>query len=144
MRSGSFAALVAVLVVAPIGGHAAAQQGVPDLRGTWKGESESIVRGGGGGTHHPGPATAEPRFTSVPFTLVVDKQNGRRFSGTFSSARSTEAVIAILSRSGTIYMVDDDAHAWGALLAPNRMEICYLHQSAATRIASCTELTKQP
>ena len=145
MGYGVLVALFMALLVASTTGPAAAQQGVPDLRGTWKGESESVVRGGGGNTHHPATAgSAEPRFTSVPFTLIIDKQNGRRFSGTFSSARSTETVIAILSRSGTIYMVDDDAHAWGTLLAPNRMELCYLHQSPATRIASCTELTRQP
>ena len=144
MRYGTLAVLFTTLVMTATVGQAIAQQGIADLRGTWKGESESIVRGSGANTHHPGTAAPEPRFTSVPFTLVIDKQNGRRFSGTFSSARSTEAVIAVLSRSGTIYMVDEDAHAWGTLLAPNRMELCYLHQSAATRIASCTELTKQP
>jgi hypothetical protein len=29
-------------------------------------------------------------------------------------------------------------------LAPNRMEWCYMHVSQAARVASCTELTKQP
>ena len=76
--------------------------------------------------------------------MVIDKQDGRRFSGTFSSARSTETVIGVVSRAGTIYIVDDDAHCWGTLLAPNRMELCYLHQAPTTRIASCTEMTKQP
>jgi hypothetical protein len=94
----------------------------------------------GTGTAQP----AEPRSTSVPFTLTIDKQDGRRFSGTFSSARSTETVIGVISRAGTIYMVDDDGYDSGTLLAPNRMELCYLHLSAATRIASCTELIKQP
>ena len=37
--------------------------------------------------HHAATGTTEPRFTSVPFTMVIDKQDGRRFSGTFSSAR---------------------------------------------------------
>ncbi len=73
---------------------------------------------------------AEPRSTSVLFT--------------FSSARSTETVIGVVSRAGTIYMVDDDGYDAGTLLAPNRMELCYLHLSAAARIASCTELIKQP
>jgi hypothetical protein len=31
----------------------------------------------------------------------------------------------------------------GTLLAPNRLEGCYAHFSAATRVASCTEFTKQ-
>jgi len=144
MRYGMLAALFTTVLVLSTTGRAAAQQAMPDLRGTWKGQSESVVRSGGGNTHHAVTGTAEPRFTSVPFTMVIDKQDGRRFSGTFSSARSTETVIAVISRAGTIYMADDDGHVSGTLLAPNRMELCYLHLSAAARIASCTELTKQP
>src|SRR5262245_42625021 len=143
MRYLVIALLVLALVSSSIG-RVSAQQSIPDLRGTWKGQSESVVRGSGAGTHHDASSAAEPRFTSVPFTMIIDKQDGRRFSGTFSSARGTEPVIAVLSRAGTIYMVDNDAHAWGTLLAPNRIELCYLHQSTATRIASCTEFTRQP
>jgi hypothetical protein len=41
-------------------------------------------------------------------------------------------------------MVDDDGYNIGTMLAPDRMELCYLMQSPASRIASCTVLTKQP
>jgi hypothetical protein len=120
----------------------AAQSALPDLRGTWKGESESIVLGGGN-PHHPGTQN-EPELRSVAFTLTIDKQDGRRFSGTFSSPRSSEKVLAVISRTGTIHMVDDEGYTNGTMLAPNRMELCYMHVSAASRIASCAELTKQP
>ena len=63
---------------------ALAQAAVPDLRGTWKGESETIILGVGN-PHHAGPPATAPRLNSVPFTLTIDKQDGRRFSGTFSS-----------------------------------------------------------
>jgi len=132
-----FAAL-AVLPAMP----AAAQTAVPDLRGTWKGESESIVLGGGN-PHHP-PAQNEPQLRSVAFTLMIDKQDGRRLSGTFSSARSSEKIVAVVSRSGTIFLADDEGYTHGSMLAANRMELCYLHVSSASRIASCLELTKQP
>jgi hypothetical protein len=79
--------IVLLALVAP----AAADNAVPDLRGTWKGESQSIVLGGT--PHHPEQKTDQPRLTSVAFTLVIDKQDGRRFSGTFSSARHSETVI---------------------------------------------------
>ena len=131
-----------IAVLAALSAPAAADPAIPDLRGTWKGESQSIVLGGN--THHPATQVAEPRLTSISFTLVIDKQEGRRFSGTFSSARHSETVIAVVSRSGTIYMVDDDGYDVATMLAPDRMEICYLHLSSAARIASCTELTKQP
>ena len=122
---------------------AAAETAVPDLRGTWKGESETIILGAGN-SHHAATKPASPRLNSVAFTLTVKQQDGRRFSGTFSSARGSEAVIAVISRTGTIYMVDDDGYNVGTMLAPNRMEICYLRQSPKSRIASCTELTRQP
>jgi hypothetical protein len=131
-----------IVMLAALTAPAAAETALPDLRGTWKGESQSIVLGGS--PHHPVAQPAEPRLTSVPFTLVIDKQDGRRFSGTFSSARHSETVIAVISRSGTIFMVDDDGYDVATMLAPDRMEICYLHLSSDSRIASCTELTKQP
>jgi hypothetical protein len=121
---------------------AAAQSTVPDLRGTWKGNSESIVLGGGN-PHHTAVQASEPEFRSVPFTLTIDKQDGRRFSGTFSSPRSNEKVIAVISRDGAIFLADDEGYTRGTMLAPNRMELCYLHVSSAARIASCTELNKQ-
>src|SRR5215470_12472737 len=132
--------LLATLTAAP----AAAQQGaIPDLRGTWKGQSESIVLGTGN-PHHAATPSPVPRLNSVAFTLTVDKQDGRRFSGTFSSERGNDPVIAVISRTGTIYMVDDDGYTIGTMLAPNRMELCYMIQSPQARIASCTEMTKQP
>ena len=121
---------------------AAAETAIPNLIGTWKGESESIVLGGGN-PHHPATQSNEPQLRSVPFTLTIDKQDGRRFSGTFSSARSSEKVVAVISRSGVIFLADDAGYNDGTMLAPNRMELCYLHVSSAARIASCVELTKQ-
>jgi hypothetical protein len=121
--------------------QAANETTIPDLRGTWKGESQSIVLGGT--PHHPGQV-GQPRLASVPFTLVIDQQDGRRFSGTFSSARHSEAIIAVISRSGAIYIADDDGYSVGTMLAPDRMEMCYLHLSSSSRVASCTELAKQP
>jgi hypothetical protein len=122
---------------------AASQTAPPDLRGIWKGESESLVLGGGN-PHHPAAQANAPELRSVPFTLTIDRQDGRRFSGTFSSPRSSEKVIAVISRGGTIFMADDEGYTNGTLLAPNRMELCYLHVSSAARVASCAELTKQP
>jgi hypothetical protein len=122
---------------------AAAQTAVPDLRGTWKGDSESVVWGGGN-PHHTAKPPTDAQFRSVPFTLVIDQQDGRRFSGTFSSSRSKERVVAVISRNGQILLADDDGYTTGSVLAPNRIELCYLKMGQNARIASCTELTKQP
>ncbi len=134
---------IVILSSLSVASTAAAQSGVPDVRGTWKGDSESIVLGAGN-PHHAATAAATPRLNSVAFTMTVDKQDGRRFSGTFSSSRGNDPVIAVISRNGTIHMVDDDGFTTGTMLAPNRMELCYMALSPSTRIASCTEMTKQP
>src|SRR3979411_565290 len=100
----------AVLAAIP----AAAQTAIPDLRGTWKGESESIVLGGGN-AHHAAPRSAGPRLNSIAFTMTTDKQDGRRFSGTFSSGRGNDPIIAVISRTGSIYQVDDDGYSVGTM-----------------------------
>ena len=139
MSKLAWISMLAALATVP----ATAETAIPDLRGTWTGESESIILGRGN-PHHAGTQLAEPRPSSVAFTMTIDKQDGRRFSGTFSSSRGNDKVIAIVSRSGAIYMVDDDGYSFGTMLAPNRMELCYLLQSPEARVASCTELTKRP
>ena len=121
--------LAGLITVTP----ALSQTAVPDLRGTWKGESETIILGTGN-AHHGSTSSQAPRLSSVPFTLTIDKQEGRRFSGTLSSSRGTETVIAVISQSGTIYMVDDDGYSLVTMLAPNRLESCYLLQSPTSRV----------
>jgi hypothetical protein len=74
MRRRGWIATLAMLAAIP----ATAQTSFPDLRGTWKGESGSIITDGGN-AHHPGRPQSEPRLTSVPFTLTIDKQDGRLF-----------------------------------------------------------------
>jgi hypothetical protein len=132
-------ALIALATVST----AAAQSAVPDLRGTWKGESQSIVLGGGN-AHHAVTSASEPELRSVAFTLTIDKQDGRRFSGIFSSPRGGSKVVAVMSRGGTIFLADADGFSNGTMLAPDRMELCYLKHGPDARIASCVELTKQP
>ncbi len=139
MSKLAWISMLAALATVP----ATAETAIPDLRGTWTGESELIILGRGN-PHHAGKQSAEPRLSSIAFTMTIDKQDGRRFSGTFSSSRGNDKVIAVVSRSGAIYMVDDDGYSFGTMLAPNRMELCYLLQSRAARVASCTELTKRP
>jgi hypothetical protein len=126
------------------GAALAAEVAPPDMRGTWKGNSETIVLGGGN-LHHAATATkAAPEFRSVPFTMVIDKQDGRRFSGTFASPRKSEKVLAVISRTGAIYMVTDDVgYTVGSILASDRIELCYMHVALNSHISSCTELTKQ-
>jgi hypothetical protein len=132
-----------VLLAAVVAAPALAQTAIPDLRGTWKGQSESIVMGHGNPHHDAAAVTDKPRLSSIPFTMTIDMQDGRRFSGTFASAKATDPIIAVISQTGVIYMVDEDGWTSGTMLAPNRMELCYMARTAKDRVASCTVMTKQ-
>ena len=114
-----------VLLVTVVAAPAWAQTAIPDLRGTWKGQSELIVMGHGN-PHHEAAVTDKPRLSSIPFTMIIDMQDGRRFSGTFASPRATDPIIAVISQTGVIHMVDEDGWTSGTILAPNRMELCYM------------------
>jgi hypothetical protein len=122
---------------------AVAQTSWPDLRRTWKGESESIITGTGN-AHHAAQPQEEPRLSSVPFTLTINKQDGRRFSGTFSSPRASESIIGVITRGGTLLYVDTKGNGFGTLLGQDRLEACYLQIASYGRVASCTEMTRQP
>ena len=38
-----------------------------------------------------------------------------------------------ISRNCTIFLADDEGYTNGTMLAPNRMELCYLHVSSGAR-----------
>ncbi len=71
MSKLAWIAFFAMFVAAP----AAAQTAIPDLRGTWKGESESIILGAGN-PHHAATPSDQPRLNKVAFTVTIDKQDG--------------------------------------------------------------------
>jgi hypothetical protein len=121
-----------------------AQNAVPNLVGAWKGESESVVLGGGNVHHGATAAPTEPEFRSLAFTLTIEKQDGRRFFGTFASARGSSKELGVIGRNGSIYLVDAEGQSEGTMLSPTQIDLCYLKQSSDARIASCTVLTKQP
>jgi hypothetical protein len=133
---------ITVLALLTAASASAQTASFPDLRGTWKGESEAIVMGNGG-SHHPSPQVPEPQLTSVALTLTIDRQEGRRFAGTLVSARSREVVLGVVSRTGTLFMADDDGYDFATLVGPDRMELCYLHVDTSGSVAFCVQLVKQ-
>src|SRR5260370_584169 len=139
MSNFAWIAFLAMFVAAP----AAAQTAIPDLRGTWKGESESIILGAGN-PHHAATPSDQPRLNKVAFTLTIDKQDGRRFSGTFSSSRRNDKFVAVISPNNTILLVDDDGYTLGTTSGPIRMERGNMHFSHDTPTSSCTQITHPP
>ena len=66
------------------------------------------------------------------------------FIAAFASPRATETIIGVISRTGSIYIADDDGDTIATVLAPDRLELCYLNAPGKGRVASCTEFVKQP
>ena len=113
---------------------AAAQDAVPDLRGTWSGKGKSIVFGSN--PHHPGgqtPADA-PRVREIEATYTVEGQDGHLVWGrSASTAADTKEPFAwaIANDNNTIFGADMDGYFHIQLLAPDRMEKCYVHNGTS-------------
>ena len=107
-------------------------------------DSESVITGIGNAHHAGTPQSSEPHVSSVTFTLKIEHQDGRRFWGVVSSERSTDSLIGVISRNGSIYYDDAKGYGTATLLSPERLEMCYLQIASTGRVASCTEMTKEP
>ena len=122
---------------------APAQDAIPDLKGTWSGKGKSIVFGTH--THHPGSQTAAdpPRVRDIEGTHVVEGQDGRVAWGRSSSAVADNKepfAWAIASDNKSIVGADMDGYFRITLIAPDRMEKCYVHNGTSpTRsiVATC-------
>jgi hypothetical protein len=112
---------------------AVAQDAIPDLKGTWSGKGKSIVWGTH--AHHPGSQTTAdpPRVRDIEATHVVEGQDGRVAWGRSSSAVADNKepfAWAIASDNRSIVGADMDGYFRITLVSPDRMEKCYVHNSA--------------
>jgi hypothetical protein len=126
-----FAVTLAILGAAATG--AVAQDAIPDLKGTWTGKGKSIVWGTH--AHHPGSQTTAdpPRVREIDATHVVEGQDGRVAWGRSSSAVADNKepfAWAIASDNRSIVGADMDGYFRITLVSPDRMEKCYVHNSA--------------
>ena len=102
---------------------ASAQTDVPDLKGTWTSTTEVALRSKA--SEHIDPTGAETTFTTIPFTITIERQDGRRFAETWRSARATDPLIGIIRSDGKrLHMVDNDGTLAGELVGADEMEVC--------------------
>ncbi len=109
---------------------AQAQDGIPDLKGTWSGKGKSILFGNN--QYHPGQQTTNdpPRVRDIEVIYTIDGQDGRLVWGhASSSAADTKEPFAwaISSDNKTIIGSDTDGIYIVTVLGPDRMEKCYTH-----------------
>lgn len=132
------AAMVVTLAVAAPFGTATAQvaAALPDLKGNWVGTSETVLLGSA--AHHE-DGEAGPRLSEVEFTMAVEGQDGRRFWGTFTSAKSSETFMGVIGFDGkSIVARDTDGYIEGALADDETMQLIYSHTGDSTVVAATT------
>lgn len=116
----------------------------PSLVGSWTGEGIASVMGSGG--HYPGSTDTTVEFKLFKVTYVIDKQEGRNFSGVIKTPKYTEPFVGALRgdfKSGV--MADLDGRVSFNILDKDRIEICYSHPKNVSghAVAGCGELKKQ-
>jgi len=115
------------------------------LLGTWVGKSNTAVIGDA--KHHTKANGSEIRFVSTEFKLVIDKEQGRNFSGYLISNSDKEPIAgAFMSDMINGVFVDSDGSVIFKRTGQDRLEGCYVHTPSATTnssLASCTDFQRQ-
>ncbi len=117
---------------------------VPNIVGTWTGQTTATVYGSGG--HHASDLGGGVTYRPIEATYVFEHQQGRNFYGKFVSPTQSEILLGTFSRDHKRgIMVDLDGQFTFELYDTNKMEVCYGHPlgTGSHAVAACTELTRQ-
>ena len=136
---------IAILAIIPT---LALAQTAPNLIGTWVGETNDAVIGGG--SHYPNGKSGEIRFLKSVVTYKFDQQKNRAFSGTFTIANHTVPIVGSMSADLTSgAMADQDGTYSFKLLNPNQLSVCFATTTTAPSnknagpVADCHEVTRK-
>lgn len=137
------AALAAAVFILVTGFAAFAASETPDLKGTWIMKIESIGHDKLKGSP-PVIHSEKMGIHDLELTLVIDKQEGARFSGYRESKRQKEMISGVVGFDNkSIYIVDDDGMNIATLVAPDKMESIYLHNTQHHSIVSRAIVTRK-
>jgi hypothetical protein len=136
------------LVILLIGGDAALAQQVLDVKGTWiPGEGAHILDGP---TRHresgttPVPGEDALRTHTSKFVFRFERQEGRTFWGSHSSAKVSEKLIGAISVDGKRFvMVDEDGTFSGTVVNNDTLDYCYTHITPTDRAVACGLLIRE-
>ena len=135
-----------IVMLAMLGGAGAAlaQDGAPDITGTWMGTFTGGVRGGGGQlAETTRPGTFVQPGDNV-YTLTISEQQGRGFTGTWAANVGSEPIQGVIRLDNrTILTVDSDSSQTGTLLSETEMEFCNHTITESDRFTFCFLLEKQ-
>lgn len=147
LRGAAVAALMATTFPALATQQVQAQDGAPDLTGTWSGNGTGGVVFGDLGHQAAAP---EPSFKdlTVTWTLGIERQEGTGLVGTWSDGadppNKTERLIGVLRGDNkTVLFVDEDTYFNGTILSENEMEVCLQETGGGSMVATCYVLKRQ-
>lgn len=121
----------AIVAMAAATGVALAEDGVPDMLGTWVGSAKSVVFGAN--RFHPGDAEMKPvpRVRELGWTMEITGQDGRVFWGqgwlTDDTGVRDTLALALAADGKTIIGAGDDGTHIMTLVGPDRIERCFSH-----------------
>lgn len=115
------------------------------LIGTWKGTSHAAVIGDA--NHHGEANDSEPRFLRTELTLVIEKDDGRNFSGYVISETHKELIVGAFGADlvNGVY-VDTDGTAIIRRISEDFIQACYAHTPATgngTAVAACLDYERE-
>jgi len=99
---------------------------LPDLKGNWTGVMDYV---GYDKNTAWQPNETVSYWPAEGWSLIIDEQKGRSFSGTMvpmGSPRSKEVVLGVLSQDNeSITIVDENGILWGSVNSPTEIELYY-------------------
>ncbi len=117
---------------------------IPDLKGSWVVQASGVAIEKPGDSPPPVLHSAKLGYHEVDFLLVIDRQEGFRFSGHRESKRKKEVVAGVIGYDHkSLYMVDKDGTILGNLVSPDRIEAVYLHIDPRQSLASREIMTRK-
>ena len=119
---------------------AAGADGYPDLRGTWRGDLETVLvdikR-----YHTQGLDAAI--FGGFPVTLVIARQDGRRFAGRVDVDGDVKPFVGVLTSQSTMRWSQDGTLVEGRLLDADTIDHCYVRPDPTVQSAACGVLKRE-
>ena len=119
-----------------------AEPDIPNLVGTWAVQSEGAYLSKG---NEPGTwSHFRDDVTTLTAELVVTKQQGRVFYGTFTSKHATEELAGVIGWDNkTAYFVDQDGFTDATLVNKDKMTCIYRHVGGKDSVVAAAILTRK-
>jgi hypothetical protein len=139
--------VMAILLGLGCSASAMAQQ-VPNVIGTWVGETNDAVIGAG--KHYPNGKPNEIRFMKESIAYKFDKQSDSVFSGTVTIEKNIVPIVGSFSSdlaSGA--MADKDGTYTFKVLNPNKLAVCFMTTTSdpsnktAGPVADCHDISRK-